>query len=581
LFGILKYLFYLCSQATQKKTTTMNKFFKITFTLFALTDFSKADATTVAFANYHTPISLTYLLCILLIILGALSCVLILQLNKARQDAISMASHYSALFNNTNISTEFFDANGYLLDINEAACKLFEIKDREKYLKSRPNIFDDPVMSKLIDKSHPQPFNLILKEDFDEICKDKYFRHWNISGLHHIDTHFTPILNRQQRVIGFIVTDNDITEIIRLNEKLKSYTEKMSYVLKSTGTQVWTYYPDTRMCSSINDNENNPYRFSCQKLLAYVDRESKDEVIDIFEKMTKRETDKISLNVKFTNILGSRAPQYYMIEGSALRDKNGKITKYYGLSHNITKLIEIQATLEQEKEKALQADKLKSAFLTNMSHEIRTPLNAILGFSQILQSAENEVQRQNFINIINTNKDYLLKRINDIIELSEIKSGVTVPHPTKFDLVVTLAELCSSFELANTNQNVTINHSFTSDSYILYTDKRILMQIVYNFIDNAIKFTSKGHISIRFEKKDDTTEISVSDTGIGIPKDKTDDIFDSFWQLNPFSQGVGLGLTICKAHAKLLGGTICVKSEEQKGSTFSVRISNWDNNRNG
>lgn len=554
----------------------MNNFFKITFTLFALTNFSKADATTVAFANYHTPISLTYLLCILLIISGALSCVLILQLNKARQDAISMASHYSALFNNTNISTEFFDANGYLLDINEAACKLFEIKDRKRYLKSRPNIFDDPVLSKIIDRNHPQPFNLILKEDFDEICKDEYFQHWNISGLHHIDTHFTPILNKQQRVIGFIVTDNDVTEIIRLNEKLKSYTEKMSYILKSTGTQVWTYYPDTRMCSSINDNEDNPYRFSCQKLLAYIDKESKAKANDIFEKMTKREMDKISLNIKFTNILGNRTPQYYMIEGSALRDKNGRITKYYGLSHNVTKLIEIQTTLEKEKERALQADKLKSAFLTNMSHEIRTPLNAILGFSQMLQSAESEVQRQNFIKIINTNKDYLLKRINDILELSEIKSGVTVPHPTKFDLVVALAELCSSFELANINQDVTIEHFFPLDSYILYTDKRILMQIVYNFIDNAIKFTPKGHISIGFKNNGNTTEISVSDTGIGIPKDKMDDIFDSFWQLNSFSQGVGLGLTICKAHAKLLGGTISIESEIQEGSTFTIHISNWN-----
>lgn|SRR5574344_278925 len=550
----------------------MKNYLKTICVLFAFMSSPTAKATTMALANYHTSITLTYLLCILLIVLGAISCIHILQMNKARHRAISLASHYSALFNNTNISTEFFDADGYLIDINQAACKLFGIKDRKEYVRSKPNIFEDPVMRKYIDKKNPQQFNRILKEDFDEICKDEYFRLWNIRGLHHIDTYFTPIYDNNQHITGFIVNDNDVTEIVHLNEKMKLYSEKMAYVLKSTNTLAWAYDPDNKLCSAVNDNENNQSKLSCQEMLKHIDKDSLDEVNKLFETMSNRTTDKVSLQVKFTDAFGNPKPQYYMIEGSAIKDENGHITKYSGLSHNVTRLIEIQTVLEKEKEKAQQADKLKSAFLANMSHEIRTPLNAIVGFSQMLQSAEDDAQRQSFINIINTNKDYLLKRINDILELSEIKSGVIVPEPSPFDLVAMLTDLCSTFQISNNKPDVTIQHSFPSECYIINTDRRILMQIIYNFIDNAIKFTQKGHITVGFELKEDTIDIYVCDTGIGIPEEKISDTFDSFCQLDPFTQGVGLGLTICKANATLLGGTISVKSEMKKGSTFTVSI---------
>lgn len=230
--------------------------------------------------------------------------------------------------------------------------------------------------------------------------------------------------------------------------------------------------------------------------------------------------------------------------------------------------------LEKALEKAKEADMMKSAFLANMSHEIRTPLNAIVGFSNLLNT-ETDIElepeeRENFVELINTNSELLLNLINDILDLSRIESG-------RMSFVF---ETCSLNELMNeiyqtylvlVPANVELRLDIPDETLMVSIDKHRLTQVVNNFINNAIKFTREGYILIGYHcEQPHQVHIFVEDTGIGIPKEKLGSIFERFTKLDEFAKGSGLGLSICKIIAERFGGHVDVESEVGKGSRFSI-----------
>ena len=227
--------------------------------------------------------------------------------------------------------------------------------------------------------------------------------------------------------------------------------------------------------------------------------------------------------------------------------------------------------LEKEKERAEKSDKLKTAFLANMSHEIRTPLNAIIGFSDMLCLTEDKVLRDEYIHIIKTNNNLLLKLIGDILELSKIESGVIDYKYEKIDI----NEFIDEIYLIYSNQfkkDVKFITDKPSKKYIIEFDRSRLMQIVNNFIGNAIKFTDKGHIMFKIYFYKDGINLYFEDTGTGISKKDQGKIFDRFEKLNNFAQGTGLGLAICKSIINDVKGDIFIESDLGKGTIFIIRI---------
>lgn len=237
-------------------------------------------------------------------------------------------------------------------------------------------------------------------------------------------------------------------------------------------------------------------------------------------------------------------------------------------SVDITNQKNIEEQLRLAKEKAENLDRLKSAFLANMSHEIRTPLNAIVGFSELLVDAEDPEERNAFIHIVQENNKLLLQLISDILDLSKIESGTL-----DFDMgYLNVRELCDeiarSYQIKE-NKGIPIVFDRNSPSYWIYSDKKRLMQVITNFINNALKFTSEGEIVLAYHLIDgNKIEFFVRDTGIGIAPEKVGKVFDRFVKLNTFSQGTGLGLSICKSIIEQLKGTIGAESEVGVGSRF-------------
>ena len=221
------------------------------------------------------------------------------------------------------------------------------------------------------------------------------------------------------------------------------------------------------------------------------------------------------------------------------------------------------------KEKAEEANRLKTAFLANMSHEIRTPLNAIVGFSNMLPHVENREEMSEYADLIETNTDLLLQLINDILDLSKIEAGTFDFYPALIDVNQTLEEIEQSMQLRLRHNNVTFTFVERLPECTLYTDKNRLIQLLANFIVNAIKFTEVGTIRMGYRLLDsETIYFYVSDTGCGMSSEQCIHVFERFVKYNSFVQGTGLGLSICHTIVDRLGGKIGVESKENKGSTF-------------
>ena len=223
------------------------------------------------------------------------------------------------------------------------------------------------------------------------------------------------------------------------------------------------------------------------------------------------------------------------------------------------------------KERAEESNKLKSAFLANMSHEIRTPLNAIVGFSELMATEADPDQRKEFADLILVNNTLLLQIISDVLDLARIESGRIEIVRTKFDARDLCREVAETFRL-QVAEGVVLRLEDSLPRLQLEDYKQGLHQILGNFVRNAVKFTTKGSITIGFSQRPGWVRFYVRDTGIGIPEEERAKIFDRFYKVDTFTQGTGLGLPICKNIAEQLGGRIGVDSAVGAGSCFWVEI---------
>ena len=275
-------------------------------------------------------------------------------------------------------------------------------------------------------------------------------------------------------------------------------------------------------------------------------------------------------------------PVWYSISGIPCTDSEGKLSHYFGIARNITKLMDIQEQLKIETNRAENSGKMKSAFLANMTHEIRTPLNAIVGFSDLLPVVDSKEERLEFIRIIRNNCDMLMRLINDILEASSM--GQTLAIETKeVEFSTAFDDICQTLAQRVQEPGVEFIKDNPYKSYVTTLDIGRIQQVLTNFVTNAVKYTHQGHIKVgyRYERrrtKDETGEADglyfyCEDTGVGIPQEQQASVFERFVKLNDFVQGTGLGLSICQAIADRCNGHIGVTSEgKEKGSTFWMWI---------
>lgn len=374
--------------------------------------------------------------------------------------------------------------------------------------------------------------------------------------------------------------EKDVTERIKLDKELSS-TREEAFTINQILNNVIDNIPYGLFVKDIDDN----FRYVISnKALDGMDKVRQSSNIgktdyDIFnkthadilrkedEEIVKIFTSETLITQKEINWLGDE--KIFDTIFTIITGLNGK-RLLVGLVVDTTDKENYIRAQKLAKEKAEQSDKLKSTFLANMSHEIRTPLNAIIGFSELLAESDDKEEKLKYNQIINTNNELLLRLINDILDLSKIESGLIEMKYETLDLVLIYEEIYALFKQKIESKNLEFIYDNPYSQCIVKLDKNRVMQIISNFITNAIKYTSAGHIKLSYICEDKGVKLFVEDTGIGIDSNKYSKVFERFEKLNSFVQGTGLGLSICKAITDIMNGEIGFESVVNKGSTFWV-----------
>lgn len=507
----------------------------------------------------------------------------------------------SSTYNPFNVSTNLFDNNAWVLfagTITLFIDSLLIIIIYEFISKHLANLFLQICLTMVIVVSFDTIFfsyiafwdydNLITIATSGIISKGvfaifysiiftiylKYFdaRKPNTSSYNIKDV-FKPLTYRQRFEIAKLDSIK-ISEEAKLNEiKYQTLTNISPVGVFHTRADGYTTFVNPKWCNISGLSMNEALGYGWMKA---VHPEDIEIIKNEWELATKQKrVSKIDYRFLLKDnsvkwVLGSAVPE--------LDDQN-KIIGYVGTITDITDLKLFQQEQITLRKKAEESDRLKSAFLSNMSHEIRTPMNGILGFAGLLKKPKTSGEQQlKYIKVIEKSCARMLNIINDIVSISKIESGVMDIHLTKININNQLQFIYDSlkFDADNKNLNLLLNLALPEEEASIKTDSEKFYGILSNLVKNAIKYTDTGTIEFGYTYKENTFEFYVKDTGIGIPKERQDAIFERFIQADIADkmarQGAGLGLAISRAYVEMLGGKIWVESEEPIGSSFFVTL---------
>ena len=465
-----------------------------------------------------------------------------------------------------------YDKDGYLKYANDTTLKMFGVTMKDIY---NINIFDDPNITAEDKTLLKQGLNVSFETDYDfDLCENFY--ETPIKGIKkYFVTKVTIMRDPEGNRQGYLLACEDITvkkaqerEIIESYKKIKATQKELSLALNAGKLSSWNYNIKEGLFCKFDVHIENIEKRSLQSIYESIHPDDRNKFMALLEAVAHKQ--KLPENRIILRVLENNATDYSYssFTYSAVEDEAGNIVVITFIQRDITEDIIYQQNLITAKNKAEEADKLKSTFLANMSHEIRTPLNAIVGFSELLTETDDAEEKFEYKQLIETNSEILLKLIGDILDLSKIEVGSIDINRQKLNLCQLCDELYRSFQQRIKNPKVTLKLINPYTKCVANFDKYRFMQIFTNFATNAIKYTPQGEIVMGYECMPGQVRIYVKDSGIGIPEEKKNRIFSRFEKLDTFAQGTGLGLSICKAIADATGGEVGFKSKANIGSEF-------------
>ena len=488
---------------------------------------------------------------------------------KLKEEKISkMIDHNEMIFRklyvNLPVGVELYDRDGYLIDLNAKDMEIFGIRSKKDVLGV--NIFSNPIMPKDVIKKlkENKSVNFRLNYSFKKV--DDYY---NTSKVGEMDivTKASILYDQRGEPSSYLLINLDNTEKMiaynRISEfenvfTLVSVYAKVGYALYDLYT--FEGYAIKQWYENMGEKDGTPLS-QIIGIYSYIHPNDAGYINSFFEEVKQGKAHHFRREVRVKSGDGWKWICANITRNPQSVDPNKP--EMICINYDITELKDSQL----KRERAEELDRLKSAFLANMSHEIRTPLNAIVGFSQLLAETDDPEERHEFVEIIDSNNRMLLQLISDILDLAKIESGTMDLKFADMNVKEVINEIVTSFRIKMPD-NVALIAPQDSPECQIYSDRMRLTQVISNFLNNAIKYTSEGCITLAYEIIGDEIKFSVTDTGDGMSQEIQAHIFDRFYKGNTFKQGTGLGLSICETIVNRLGGRIGVNSELGKGSTF-------------
>ncbi len=397
------------------------------------------------------------------------------------------------------------------------------------------------------------------------------------------ETSATWLRHQDGKVRGVLGVTRDVTERKSADEKLRASEERFRLLAEQVSDTIWIRDMDLNMTyvspSVIKLTGYTPEEEKARSLEEVLTPESRDRALQMFQEALSKEQAGVKVDepyvLELEQYFKNGSLKWTEISMTWLRDASGRAEGVIGVTRDISERKQVEFELRRAEELAEQANQAKSQFLANVSHEIRTPMNGVLGMVELLKSTELNDEQMDYANTIYHSASSLLDIINDILDVSKIEAGQMQLKEEAFDLEKCVAGVKGILEYSAINKGLDLSVYYNGPRWVV-GDKTRLRQIIMNLTGNAIKFTDKGQVSIRvnYQSSHGFFRIAVSDTGIGIPKNLHQAVFDSFRQVDGGVarryEGTGLGLTISKHMAELMGGHIELESLEGQGSTFTL-----------
>ena len=493
-----------------------------------------------------------------------------MELRRSESEARLEKAYLQNIYKNLPAGIELYDKDGFMTDLNDKEMEIFGLRHKEDVIGL--NLFDNPLLPQgLKDKLKAgAPIDMSFNYDFDRL--DGYYS-TSRTGTISLISKFAPLYDALGNLINILLINIDNTETTNAYSKIQDFEEfftlignyaKVGYAhfnaLKCDGYAVNSWY------RNIGEKEGTPLN-EIIKVHSHFHPDDRRMMLRFFDQVLIREASHLRRDVRILREDGTYTWTRVNVMVRDFRPEDG-IIDMVCVNYDITELKETERKLIAARDKAEELDRLKSAFLANMSHEIRTPLNAIVGFSSLLTETEDMKDRKQYMAIVQENTELLLQLISDILDLSKMESGAFEFVKSDTDVNLLCSEIIRSLRMKVPAGVELVFEKCLPECHV-WADKNRLNQVISNFINNALKFTFSGSITLGYYRQTDGyLRFYVRDTGMGIPKNKIKTVFDRFVKLNSFVHGTGLGLSICKSLVEQMGGTIGVESEEGEGSCF-------------
>ena len=504
-----------------------------------------------------------------------------------RQQKINLLlARYHTIFNSSLLDMLYYDKNGVLTELNERACKSFNVKSREQVLDGSFLLKNNPFYSQI-------PLNEMTNTltgsiiDFHEFDLPEYrLDEFGLEGKMYYESTINTIRNHQGELEGVYMSGRDISEMVNSyhrqqagikqlqkgTDSIKQYIANIDYALSVSGVQLVNYYPHSYTFELINRETRKKLRMSQLRCIRLATMRFRRTVNSVLNRMDHLTTHGIVQAIEI-EIRDKKGRQIWLLFNMVpMLNEKGEVERYFGTYRDITDMVETEQRLAVETKKAQETELLKQSFLTNMSYEIRTPLNNIIGYAGLFTGEHDECDEPFFMEQIKQSTGELLLVVNDILYISRLEANMEEYQKEQIDFAAAFEGYCRN-GLSTINPEVQPVIVQPYNSLVVDIDGNHVAMIIQRLCNLACMLTTRGSITASYEYHRGELTIRLEDTGMGFTAEVIPHIFEHFTRrVGGGLIGSGLDLPIVQLLAKQMGGSIEIQSDYGKGTSAWVSI---------